>query len=98
MPSAEAGAEKSYYRHLEETLATLGFLDPDNPKQTMTRLRRMYNRVRMDQMELNILRGVLTAMQNYVYYTGKVVGKLGIESGIDALREAAKAEDQTPKS
>jgi tRNA (cytidine32/uridine32-2'-O)-methyltransferase len=89
---------ENYYEHLEKTLAGLGFLDPENPKQTMTRLRRMYNRVRMDQMELNILRGVLTAMQNYVYYTNKVVGKLGIAPGIDALREAAKAEDQTPKS
>lgn len=92
MPPAEAGAVESYYRHLEETLATLGFLDPENPKQTMTRLRRMYNRVRMDQMELNILRGVLTAMQNYVYYTGKVVEPLGINSSIEGLRVAAKAQ------
>jgi hypothetical protein len=36
-------------------------------------------------------------MQNYVYYTNKVVGKLGIAPGIDALREAAKNEDQAPK-
>ncbi|RZA07003.1 MAG: tRNA (cytosine(32)/uridine(32)-2'-O)-methyltransferase TrmJ, partial [Moraxellaceae bacterium] len=96
MPPADSGALENYYQHLEQTLAGLGFLDPANPKQTMTRLRRMYNRVRMDQMELNILRGVLTAMQNYVYYTNKVVGKLGIAPGIDALREAAKAEDQNP--
>jgi tRNA (cytidine32/uridine32-2'-O)-methyltransferase len=98
MPPADAGALENYYEHLEQTLAGLGFLDPQNPKQTMTRLRRMYNRVRMDQMELNILRGVLTAMQNYVYYTNKVVGKLGVAPGIDALREAAKAEDEVPKS
>lgn len=97
MPPADSSAVENYYQHLEETLAGLGFLDPENPKQTMTRLRRMYNRVRMDQMELNILRGVLTAMQNYVFYTNKVVGKLGIEPGIDALREAAKAEDQVSK-
>lgn len=92
MPPADAGAVESYYRHLEETLASLGFLDPENPKQTMTRLRRMYNRVRMDQMELNILRGVLTAMQNYVYYTGKVVAPLGLGADIDSLREAAKVQ------
>jgi tRNA (cytidine32/uridine32-2'-O)-methyltransferase len=93
MPPADSGALENYYEHLEKTLAGLGFLDPQNPKQTMTRLRRMYNRVRMDQMELNILRGVLTAMQNYVYYTNKVVGSIGIEPGIDALREAAKGVD-----
>ncbi|MFO1388806.1 tRNA (cytosine(32)/uridine(32)-2'-O)-methyltransferase TrmJ [Cellvibrio sp.] len=98
MPPADSSAVENYYEHLEQTLAELGFLDPENPKQTMTRLRRMYNRVRMDQMELNILRGVLTAMQNYVYYTNKVVGKLGISSGIDALREAAKAEDKPSNS
>jgi tRNA (cytidine32/uridine32-2'-O)-methyltransferase len=93
MPPADSGALENYYEHLEQTLAGLGFLDPQNPKQTMTRLRRMYNRVRMDQMELNILRGVLTAMQNYVYYTNKVVGSIGVEPGIDALREAAKSVD-----
>lgn len=93
MPPADAGALENYYGHLEQTLAELGFLDPENPKQTMTRLRRMYNRVRMDQMELNILRGVLTAMQNYVYYTNKVVG----EPGIEALRQAAKAIESSQK-
>jgi len=91
MPPAHSEALESYYAHLEQTLATLGFLDPENPKQTMTRLRRMYNRVRMDQMELNILRGVLTAVQNYVYYTGQVVAPLGLEADVDSLREAAKA-------
>lgn len=93
MPPAEAHALESYYEHLEKTLSELGFMDPANPKQTMTRLRRLYNRVRMDQMELNILRGVLTAMQNYVYYTGKVVSKLNLKADIDSLREAAKNSD-----
>ena len=91
MPPAEAQALDSYYQHLEQTLVDLGFLDPENPKQTMTRLRRLYNRVRMDQMELNILRGVLTAMQNYVFYAGKVVEKQGLAADIDSLRAAAKA-------
>jgi tRNA (cytidine32/uridine32-2'-O)-methyltransferase len=90
MPPADATALDNYYQHLEQTLIELGFVDPENPKQTMTRLRRMYNRVRMDQMELNILRGVLTAMQNYVYYSNKVVAKHGIGPGVEALREAAK--------
>lgn len=92
MPPANAQALDSYYQQLEQTLVNVGFLDPENPKQTMTRLRRLYNRVRMDQMELNILRGVLTAMQNYVFYTAKVVSKLGLKGDVDTLREAAKAE------
>lgn len=97
MPPADATALENYYTHLEQTLTELGFLDPENPKQTMTRLRRMYNRVRVDQMELNILRGVLTAMQNYVFYSNKVVSRLGVGSGVDALREAANAQKSEEK-
>jgi tRNA (cytidine32/uridine32-2'-O)-methyltransferase len=71
MPPASAQSLDAYYQHLEETLVELNFLDPSNPKQTMTRLRRLYNRIRLDQMELNILRGVLTAMQNFIFYANK---------------------------
>lgn len=75
MPPADPQSLDAYYQHLEQTLVELGFLDPANPKQTMTRLRRLYNRVRLDQMELNILRGVLTAVQNQVYYSNKAVAE-----------------------
>lgn len=91
MPPADAQALEHYYQQLEKSLVDIGFLDPENPKQTMTRMRRLYNRVRLDQMELNILRGVLTAIQNYVFYSNKVLGQQGIAPGVDALREAAKA-------
>ena len=33
----------------------------------MARLRRLYNRVRLDEMELNILRGILTETQNALH-------------------------------
>jgi tRNA (cytidine32/uridine32-2'-O)-methyltransferase len=52
-----------FYEHLEETLKDIGFLDPAAPRQLMTRLRRLYGRVRLDEMELNILRGILTETQ-----------------------------------
>ena len=42
----------------------------------MTRLRRLYSRLRMDKMELSILRGILTAMQNYVFHTDKKIKAL----------------------
>jgi len=48
--------------HLEQTLIEVDFHDPENPRQLMTRLRRMFNRIRMDKMEVNILRGFLTAI------------------------------------
>jgi len=55
---------EGFYRHLEHTLQQIGFLDPDNPRQLMRRLRRLYGRVGVKRMELNILRGILAATQN----------------------------------
>ena len=55
-----------FYTHLEETLIDIEFLDPAAPRQLMSRLRRLYSRVRLDEMELNILRGVLTETQKWV--------------------------------
>ncbi|MFT7222620.1 MAG: tRNA (cytidine32/uridine32-2'-O)-methyltransferase [Cellvibrionaceae bacterium] len=71
MPPANQQALEDYYQHLQQTLERLDFLQPDNPRQTMTRLRRLFSRIRMDQMELAILRGMLTATQNYIYHTDK---------------------------
>lgn len=62
---AVAAAEEmeSFYRHLEQMLIDVRFLDPEQPKQLMRRLRRLFSRARPDQTEINILRGVLTAAQ-----------------------------------
>lgn len=70
MPPADHQQMERYFDHLEETLVTIGFLDPDNPRQTMTRMRRLYNRVRLDEMELNIMRGMLTSLQNFIHRKG----------------------------
>lgn len=55
-----------FYQHLEQTLVDIKFLDPSAPRQLMTRLRRLYGRVQMDQMELNIMRGILTETKNSI--------------------------------
>ena len=55
-----------FYTHLEATLIDVEFLDPTAPRQLMSRLRRLYSRVRLDEMELNILRGILTETQKWV--------------------------------
>ena len=67
MPPAKQKDIDYYFKHLEETLAKLGFYDPENPRQTITRLRRLYSRIRLDEMEINIMRGMLTSIQNYIY-------------------------------
>lgn len=65
-PFASQGNMEHFYQHLEETLIDVEFLDPTAPRQLMSRLRRLYSRVRLDEMELNILRGVLTETQKWV--------------------------------
>lgn len=51
------------YAHFETALTQLGFLDPDNPRQLMRRLRRLFNRSQLDRMEVNILRGILATAE-----------------------------------
>ncbi len=63
VPPANHQALELYYQHLEQALVDIDFHDRDNPRQTMTRLRRLYGRIRLDEMELAILRGVLTSIQ-----------------------------------
>ncbi|VVD91442.1 RNA methyltransferase [Pandoraea terrigena] len=44
--------------HLERALVDLDFLDPENPKKLMTRLRRLFAKSHLDREEVNILRGI----------------------------------------
>ncbi|MEL7046893.1 MAG: hypothetical protein AAGL66_18045, partial [Pseudomonadota bacterium] len=64
-PATQANMEL-FYEHLEETLSQIGFLNPAAPRQLMPRLRRLYSRLRLDEMELNILRGMLTETQKRI--------------------------------
>ncbi|SRR5579883_155591 len=54
---------EGFYLHLEKVLVALDFLKPEAPRQLMTRLRRLFNRARLDEMEMNILRGILGAVE-----------------------------------
>jgi tRNA (cytidine32/uridine32-2'-O)-methyltransferase len=60
-PLAEAGDLELFYQHLEQTLIELGFLNPTNPRYLIRRLRRLFNRARLTDNEVNILRGILSA-------------------------------------
>jgi len=55
-----------FYQHLEEVMIQTDFLNPQRPKFLMRRLRRLYNRARPDKNEINILRGILTAVQKNI--------------------------------
>jgi len=62
-PRATVEEVEGLYGHFESALTALGFHDPDNPRQLMRRLRRLFNRAGLDKMEVNILRGILTAAE-----------------------------------
>lgn len=63
---ARSGELEGLYQHLEKTLIEVGFLYPDNPGQLMRRLRRLYNRAALNHKEVNILRGMLTAIEKRI--------------------------------
>ena len=62
VPPATGEELEYFYKHLEEVLTNGGFLDPDNPRQLMRRLRRLFVRAKPDRNEINILRGMLAAL------------------------------------
>lgn len=73
-PVAEEGAVRLathdemqyFYDHLERVMLATGFLNPDNPRHLVRRLKRLFNRARPDHNEVNILRGILTAMEEHL--------------------------------
>ena len=61
-PLASGADLEHFYTHLEQVLASSGFLDPDNPRHLLRRLRRLFVRAAPDRNEINILRGMLAAL------------------------------------
>lgn len=64
-----------FYAHCERTLIAIGFLDPENPRQIMTRLRRLFGRTRLDRPEYNLLRGFF---KRVLAMSGEKVGRGGV--------------------
>lgn len=63
---ADDVAMEGYFQHLERIMIRTEFLDPKFPKRLMSRLKRLYHRARPDVQELNILRGILTAVEKRI--------------------------------
>lgn len=62
-PLANATQMSALYAHIERVLVGIDFLDPKAPRQAMTRLRRLFARVRPDATEVAMFRGVLTHIE-----------------------------------
>jgi tRNA/rRNA methyltransferase len=56
---------EGFFAHMEKTLLEIGFLTTQNPARMMQRLRRLYARARLEQDEINILRGILNVATEY---------------------------------
>ena len=63
--AADSAELEGYFTHLEQVLISTQFLNEDNPRQMMKRLRRLYQRVEPSKNEINILRGILSSVEKY---------------------------------
>jgi TrmH family RNA methyltransferase len=62
-PLATSEELERLYAHLSAVMAEADFHDRTGNGHLMTRIRRVFNRAALDQNELNIMRGLLTAVQ-----------------------------------
>jgi len=60
---AAAGRFEGFMEHLADTLGVVDFADARQSPKLLRRLRRLFLRAELDDEEINILRGVLTAVQ-----------------------------------
>ncbi|MET0533435.1 MAG: RNA methyltransferase [Steroidobacter sp.] len=73
VPFATAEEMVRLYEHFERVLEEIDFRDRTGGGHLMARIRRLFNRARLDQNEMNILRGILTAVQARRRTAGKSV-------------------------
>lgn len=73
VPPATADEMTRLYEHFERVLEEIDFRDRTGGGHLMARIRRLFNRARLDQNEMNILRGILTAVQSRRRPAGKPV-------------------------
>lgn len=60
---ATADEIEQFYDHLKEVFIEIQFLKAANPRRLMQRVRRLFNRVSLEKMEVSILRGMLSQVQ-----------------------------------
>lgn len=60
---ADVPAVQGLLAHWEQALVATGFLDPAAPKKLMPRLNQLFNRARLTEEEVHILRGIARSME-----------------------------------
>jgi len=61
-PPAAQDEVAGLHAHAARTLTDLGFFNPARPRRLLPRLRRLFARTRLEHEEVNILRGILSAI------------------------------------
>jgi len=61
-PATHEDVER-FYAHLERLMVASDFLDPRQPKRLLPKLRRLFGRAELERDEINILRGILDALE-----------------------------------
>jgi len=54
---------EQFYQHLERVMVQTDFFNPQQPKKLLQRIRRLYSRTLLEKEEINILRGILKAVE-----------------------------------
>jgi len=65
-PPATNDDVERFYAHLERVMVDTGFLDPKQPKRLLPKLRRLFGRAELERDEINILRGILDAVEKKI--------------------------------
>lgn len=68
---ATSEAVQAFLTHWQEMLLATGFLDPDHPKKLMPRMRHLFSRSDLTRSEVDMLRGVCTAVLSARYLGDK---------------------------
>lgn len=68
---ATADEIEQFYDHLKEVFIEIQFLKTSNPRRLMQRVRRLFNRVQLEKMEVSILRGMLSQVQKSLEWASK---------------------------
>ncbi|MBI4740286.1 MAG: RNA methyltransferase [Betaproteobacteria bacterium] len=64
-PATNEDVER-FYAHLERVMVATDFLDPRQPKRLLPKLRRLFGRAELERDEINILRGILDAVERKI--------------------------------
>ena len=68
---ATVAQREGHLGHLQQTLEQLDFIKSKPPTMLMRKLTRLYNKAQLSNEEIQILRGILTAIQTQLHRSGK---------------------------